>query len=183
MIKLAIIGTSGRNPQDANRLELKHLQWMKDNVKVYIENVICKPMNNIILVSGGSAWADHVAVQLFREGGFAGLELYLPSEFNTKAHKYKNTHEGRMLNTLHEQCQNKTGLPIFEDLTSVNSKKNNVKIMIQRGFKPRNTLVARNCDHLVAFTFGNTIPSSGGTSDTWGKVQHENKLHISLDDI
>ena len=55
--------------------------------------------------------------------------------------------------------------------------------MIQRGFKPRNTLVARNCDHLVAFTFGNTIPSSGGTSDTWGKVQHENKLHISLDDI
>jgi len=183
MIRLAVVGTSGRNPKDAEKLELKHLQWMKDNVRIYIQTVINVETKDIILVSGGSAWADHVAIQLFREGGFGGLELYLPSEFNTKAHKYKNTHEGRTLNKLHEHCQNKTGLPIFEELTSVNSRKKGVKITIQRGFKPRNTLVARGCDHIIAFTFGKDIPEGGGTADTWSKIPHENKLHISLDGI
>jgi|SRR5579872_589841 len=183
MIRLAVIGTSGRDPKDSVRLELKHLAWMKENVITYISNVINRPTQDIILVSGGSAWADHVAVQLFREGGFGGLELYLPSEFNTKSHIFKNTHEGRELNKIHQHCQDKTGLPIFEELTSVNSKKNGVKIVIQRGFKPRNTLVARGCDHLIAFTFDLSVPTKGGTLDTWNKVQHQNKLHISLDGI
>ena len=164
MIRLAVIGTSGRNPKDAERLESKHLQWMKDNVKIYIQSVINVETKDIILVSGGSAWADHVAVQLFREGEFGGLELYLPSEFNIKSHIYKNTHEGRTLNKLHEHCQNKTGLPIFEELTSVNSRKKGVKITIQRGFKPRNTLVARGCDHLIAFTFCKEISEQGDTA-------------------
>jgi hypothetical protein len=183
MIRLAIIGLSGRNPSDAKILDNKHLEWAQMNVQLYIDEVLNIDKNKIILVSGGSAWMDHVAIQLFIQGGYGGLELYLPSEFNVKSKKYKNTHEGRKLNELHSACQNKTGLSIFEELTYANQKNTNIKIVIKRGFIQRNTLIAKNCDHLLSFTFDKNQPSGGGTLDTWNKVLHENKLHISLNNI
>jgi hypothetical protein len=179
-VKLAIVGTSGRDKDDANKLEKKHMEWMKSMVECYISEILKINKDQVILVSGGSAWADHVAVQLYRDGGFAGLELYIPSGFNTKLHQYMNTYEGRLLNALHKQCQDKTGYPIFEELTSVNSKKKGVSIVIHRHFKPRNTLIAKNCDHIIAFTFNKTEPMGGGTLDTWNKVSHTNKIHFDL---
>lgn len=179
MIRLAIIGVSGRDPQDLKRLNENLMKWMLDNVIIYIELVMKTVPKNIILVSGGSAWADHVAVQLYLTDMFAGLELYLPSKFDHKQKKYVNTHEGRTLNMLHSQCEKKTGFKVFDELTRAVLKKN-TKITIKRGFKQRNTLVAKNCDYLIAYTFGKDLPKPGGTLHTWNKVTHKNKIHISL---
>lgn len=180
MIRLAIIGTSGRSPNDLKMLTKAHMEWMVNNVKFYIREVLKISPEQIILVSGGSAWADHIAVQLYLGKEFAGIELYLPSRFDAKHQRYINTHEGRKLNALHKQCQEKTDYPVFQELAStVSSKK--CKVTIQRGFLPRNTLVARNCDYLIAFTFSKTdTPENGGTLDTWSKTKHQNKIHFSL---
>jgi len=181
LVRLAIIGTNGHDYHESLKLETKHMEWIAIMVKNYITNTLSKTTDQIILVSGGDAWVEHVAVQLYREGGFGGLNLYLPSEFNTKLHQYKNTHEGRSLNKLHAYCQEKTGAPIFEELTSVNSKKTGVRITIQRGWKPRNTLIARGCDHLLAFTLGKGDPNLDPAKDIWSKIPHTNKVHFCLD--
>lgn len=178
-IKLAVVGVSGNDPIDKKKLCAEHMTYMAENVLCYIENIIKKPKSDIILVSGGSAWADHVAVQLYLTGEFAGIELFLPSRFDIKQKKYINTHEGRKLNQLHLECKEKTGMEVFEELTKTVSRKA-VKVTIQRGFKPRNTLISKNCDYLIAFSFDPDVPTKGGTLDTWQKVKHNNKIHISL---
>ncbi len=186
MQRLGIIGTAGRDYIQLGILTADHMHFMADKIYEYVEKVMNTTTENVILVSGGSAWADHVAVQLYLTKKFAGLELYLPSEFDHKKKKFKNTHEGRTLNNLHEQCQVKTQMPVLDELArvvssskaSANSK---VKIIIKRGFKQRNTLISQNNDHLVAFTFSTSDePNSGGTADTWLKTKHDNKKHYSL---
>lgn len=179
MIRLAVIGTSGKVPQDAQRLDIKHMIWMADMVKTYITEVLKMDNSNVILVSGGSAWSDHVAVRLFLEGGFGGLELYLPARFNVKNKKYINSFYGRTLNQLHAKCQEKTGMDVFTDLARVNSKKD-VRITLGTSFTARNTLIARNCDHMIAFTFREGDPTRGGTANTWSKMQGE-KIHFNLE--
>ena len=184
MIKLAIIGTSGRDDDDLSKLDYYHLQWMANKVESYIKDVLHTEPSNIILISGGSAWADHVAVQLYldKEKKFAGLELYLPSKFDLKYNHYVNTHEGRLLNKLHKQCQEKTDIDVLLELGKVLHRPG-VKVVIKRGFPSRNTLIAKNCDYLLAFSFGETNefgPLKGGTLDTWKKVLHCNKSHYDL---
>jgi len=186
MIRLAVVGTSGRKPQDLSRLSSKHMEWMAANVRSYISDVLCTTTDKITLVSGGSSWADHVAIQLYLSDDFGGLELYLPTEFNLKRKQYKNTHEGRLLNILHKQCQEKTGIDIFTELLSATSRIK-VKKHVKRGFLPRNTLIAKNCDHLIAFVFGSDFdektksPTNGGTFYTWQKTLHQNKICFNLD--
>lgn len=181
-IKLGIVGTSGLDPRDKKKLCAEHMNWMHETVRCYIEHVLKEEPANIILVSGGSAWADHIAVQLYLTDEFAGLELYLPSKFDCKQKKYVNTHEGRKLNMLHGECMDKTGNDVFMELMRAVSKKK-TKVTIQRGFLPRNTLIAKNSEHLIAFTFNPDDPTSGGTFDTWKKTKHNNKTNFDLSDV
>ena len=134
LFKLAIVGVSGRNPIDKKRLEAKHMAWMLANSTDYIKNVLQLDPANIILVSGGSAWADHIAVQLYLTMEFAGLELYLPSVFDVKHKRYVNTHEGRALNTYHAECAEKTNIDCFTDLQRAIHGKNKAKVTVKRGF-------------------------------------------------
>jgi hypothetical protein len=179
MIRLGIIGTAGRNPNQLKKLSTYHMQWINDTIKSYIEFVIEKNPNEIILVSGGSAWVDHVAIQLYLEGNFGGLELYLPTNFDKKIKKFEPTYEGNILNLLHSACAEKIGHSVFDDLYEVVTDPN-VKIIIKKGFFQRNTLISQNNDHLIAFTFDKIAPSNGGTHDTWSKTKHNNKIHFSL---
>ena len=181
MIRLAIIGTAGRKPNQRQILSWDHMQWMADTVKCYIEFVLEKPTNEIILVSGGSAWADHVAVRLYLEGNFGGLELYLPANFSKIHKKYEPTREGKILNWLHYTCEIRSGINGLEELCQVMSDPK-VEIIIRKGFSQRNTLVSQNNDHLIAFTFAKSEPIEGGTYDTWKKTNHINKIHFSLKD-
>ena len=178
MIKLAIIGTSGRNPQDGAKLLNFHMQWMAENVLCYIEHILKTTTDNIILVSGGSAWADHVAVQLYLEYNFGGLELYLPTNFDIIQKKYADTYEGLMLNILHMQCKEKIHVDVLNELAEAISKKT-TKVIVKKGVFQKNSLISKNCDHLICFIFGQTI-SGGGSYDTWKKTKHQNKTLLDL---
>lgn len=180
---VACIGTSGNDPSDQKKLEPKHFEYGMKMISEYIDSMGLDPFD-IVLVSGGSAWFDHIAIQLYLNGGFGGLELYLPSIFDHKQKKYVNTHEGRKLNDLHSKFMEKVKyINPFEDLTKIAHRcpKYGIRIEIKRGFKQRNTLIAKRADHLIAFTFGTeSKPISPGTLDTWNKAHNAKKIHQSL---
>ncbi|AYV85759.1 MAG: hypothetical protein Satyrvirus37_4 [Satyrvirus sp.] len=182
LTKLGIIGISGRTENDINRLSPEHMVLMANKIGSYIKDVIKTSPKNIILVSGGSAWADHVAVQLFLTKKFANLELYLPTTFDVDKKKFITTSsEGRTLNFLHNQCYKKIEIDVLDELAK--AIKRGAQVCIYDGFLSRNTMIAKNVDYLVAFTFENDCPKSGGTYDTWKKVKHNNKINFNLNKI
>uniref|UniRef100_A0A6G6AC71 Uncharacterized protein n=1 Tax=Borely moumouvirus TaxID=2712067 RepID=A0A6G6AC71_9VIRU len=176
MIKLAIIGFSGRN-NDSFILTEEHYEWMIDNVMCYITEVLQIEPNEITLVSGGSSWADHIAVTLFLTNKFNKLNLYLPINFDKNLAKYFDNNQGSLLNSLHEKFGKQINRNTLMDLKNALSK-NNCETTIFNGFFKRNTAIANNCDHIIAFNLSD-IPS-GGTLDTLKKIKHNNKLNINL---
>lgn len=187
-IRLAIIGTAGRSVSEKKILTKRHFEFAAACVVEYVHVVLKLEPINIILVSGGSAWMDHVAVYLYLSGNFGGLHLYLPAEYDSRLMCFVGTHEGKTLNGLHKEFNNKMGTNSFDDLTKIKVQSGNfdrnIKVEIKRGFMQRNSLIAENCDHLLAFTFAaKSELLSGGTGDTWGKTKNKNKTHFTLDPL
>ncbi len=140
------------------------------------------------LVSGGSAWADNVAIQLFLDGAVKELSLHLPVQFDFVdslcEYRFGSTQEGKRLNDLHGAFCDKTGINPWEQIeTAIKNKGAKVAVNLG-GFKARNTDVANEANTLLAFTFADKVPNDGGTRDTWDKflarrVKYEakNELH------
>lgn len=168
-ITLSIVGTAGRK-DDAKRLSKKHFEAMCVVANGLITQ--CKEINYPIstLVSGGAAWADHVAVTLFLEKKAPHLRLFLPCEFvggsfrdNGNTDAYKNP--GGTANYYHRQFQKNTGINSLTQL-QIAAAEGAELINVAKGFHARNALVAKS-DFLLAMTFGkeNQV-KDGGTAHT-----------------
>jgi len=159
----AIIGTAGRN-EDGDKLTLEHYNFMYKMAKKRVGKTV---------ISGGSAWVDHVAVRLFNRGHCEKLILYLPFQF--KKGKFTDNY----LNSLHKKFSDKCGIDSLAEISEAID--NGCKVIIGNGFLDRNTMIAKKCTDVLAFTFGSgKVPKPGGTRDTWDKVKHNNKVHVSL---
>jgi len=148
-------------------------------------------------VSGGAAWADHVAVQLFLaeqmdpDGHpFAGLRLFLPAPFilspkNSKALDTGSSdwrvNPGRLMNQLHAQFGAKLAKSTLYDICVAHAF--GAKLLTQgRGFHARNKLIAAEAERVLAFTWGadSARPKDGGTAHTWGLALRAIKVHVPL---
>lgn len=176
-ITFAIIGTAGRE-SDGKRLDKNHYKAM---CTVAEELLVQFAENNYpvtTLVSGGAAWADHVAVHLFLKKKAKRLRLYLPCEWDTggfkeapiktqtlDANEKKDKDPARTLNYYHKQFFNKT---LIHSLSEIQSAKNEGAELLpcRGGFFGRNAMVAKS-DLLLAMTFGkeNEV-KDGGTCNT-----------------
>lgn len=126
------------------------------------------------LVSGGAAWADHTAVNLFLNKKLPNLKIFIPCEFiggsfadSGIQDSFKNP--GGTLNYYHRSFQQKTGI---NSLTEIQIAKSNGAQLIptKGGFYGRNAMVAKS-DFLLAMTFGNKQIvkgniKKGGTANT-----------------
>jgi hypothetical protein len=153
---------------------------------------------NICLVSGGAAGADHVAVRLFLQGranneeskqpSFAGLELFLPCKVDVKTGiaQEKDSHQGcgQRMNELHRAFSDLVGLKSPADLVLA-AKSGAVFNCGSVGFLARNTKIAKTVQYLIAFTFGKerNAPKEGGTADTWRKALFAKKIHVPLNEL
>ena len=176
---VGIIGTAGRRGDGARLTEGDYRFLVR-----YIGGAV-KP--NDVLISGGAAWADHVAVQLFLDGKVGGLVLHLPAElivgpdgkltfrnggfgtagstanyYHSLFDKALKVESGFSLKQIQEAID-RGAVVTFGDGTQGNE-----------GMKARNSLVARDArDFLVAMTFDPNMktqtPRDGGTADTWRK--------------
>lgn len=136
----------------------------------------------IVLVSGGCSFADHVAVALYLEGGWKGLELYLPCDFDCFSSKFKDSGDnkwynnpGKTLNSYHAKFSKMVCINSLDQLSTCIEK--GATVTVSKGFHARNTHVAKS-EYMIAITLTQTI--MGGTSDTWKKAKNAIKAHIQL---
>lgn len=156
---LAVIGTAGRK-SDGDMLHKSH--WVS-MVKCVCRVIHMEGVTD--LVSGGAAWADHVAVEVSRTKGIPA-KLYLPSDIeDTRIAEYYHLRFGRVIlrDTL-------------ADIASHTDKE------YGGSFKQRNSLVADAADVFVAMTFGGgSRPKDGGTMDTVSKMMRRGVRGYHLD--
>lgn len=179
--QIAIIGTAGRDKN--HPMSAKHWDFMCEMVRAEIE-----PDDH--LISGGAAWADHVAVWAFRSGLVHSLSLHLPAPLWQGKYVGDFGTSGGTANYYHERFSLAMGGRAFDTLAQIEDcLKRGVYSSTQpvaKGYKAmadRNLRVATECDHLIAFTFGRgTIPIDGGTKMTWDMASHAERMHLSLHD-
>lgn len=194
---VAIIGTAGRQ-DDARRLNGEVFRAMVEDARTRVRGMGGK---NATLVSGGAAYADHIAVRLFLDGEVKGLTLHLPAAFENgrfveaAGDRYD---AGRTANYYHEQFTRNASVSGLSEIREAMARGANVRIT--PGFKQRNTLVATEATAVLAYTFGpkdavtTSEPGSaghrqsseaglkdGGTADTWEKATRAAlKVHVPI---
>lgn len=168
-ITLAIIGTAGRM-DEYKRLSKDSFKAMCIVAEALIKQLEESNYPVSHIVSGGSAWADHVAVKMFLDKTVEHLRLFIPCDFdngsfadNEESRKYN--YPAKTLNQLHTQFSRSTSI---NSLTEIQlAKGEGAEILpCKGGFYGRNAMVAKS-DILLAMTFGvGNMVKEGGTADT-----------------
>lgn len=177
MLKLAIIGTAGRDKSIQMTRALWN--WMCSDIQSRV------PVGSHV-VSGGAAWADHLAVGLFLCGHASHLTLHLPAPFDLSHNRFIGGYStaGNAANYYHRLFSEAIRCHTLDEIADVLSMPNcvNTQEPVQPGYGgmyARNKLVAQ-ADQLFAYTFGkDSQPADGGTSNTWKMCKGE-RVHISL---
>lgn len=183
--RVGIVGTAGRGNK-IKRLNPVIYQEMIRLARTTLEPMIDKH-KTVVLVSGGAAWSDHVAVQLFLDAPeMYELVLHLPCQLDWKLRQFYDNgmapklNPGRTANYYHKQFSQKLERDTLADIFSAIDL--GATVHLYHGFFRRNTEIAKTSDVLIAFSFARgDRPSDGGTLDTWKKSDASRKLHFSLD--
>lgn len=181
MYKVAIIGTAGRG-EDSVKMTPTIFQGMVTKVREVLSEKGLKT-EDVMLVSGGAPWADHVAVRLYLQGDHGGLTLHLPAELEEKGFRQNRNYSdpGRTLNYYHQQFTAKIGSSSIDELNQAREK--GAVLTQHNSFSMRNAWVAADADFLIAFTWANgSLPKPGGTRQTWDRT-HRPKVHIPLESL
>lgn len=181
MMKVAIVGMAGR---DKTMYKLLTKQLFESMVQ-RVADRLPTTTNNVVLISGGAAWADHVAVTLFLRGKVHGLELCLPcewnsikSEFHDNGKKDWRVNPGRTANQYHRKFSSVIGRSSLQELQIAGDK--GASFNVYNGFHQRNGVIADKCDKTISLTWASgNAPTSGGSLDQWRKCKKP-KEHISL---
>lgn len=183
-MRVAIIGTAGR---DRNRIMTRATwDWMVSSA------MNCIPAGSHV-VSGGAAWADHVAVRLFMDGHASALTLHLPSHMNDSGFIGPYQSAGSAANYYHERFSRAIGENTIQQLLecithdactgSAQQPAPGYSAMFTRNKLVVNELDTEH-DGMVAFTFGQgNEPADGGTNHTWGLFRGHDKLHLTIPDF
>lgn len=177
-MRIGIIGSAGRG-EDKNKISgplyWSAVQAVEDQIDAL------NPTEKVILVSGGAAFADHIAVSLFNRRD-PELILHLPSQFSIKEKTFYGTKDADIANYYHRLFREKTGVKSLVEIANLFGDIN-VQIFSHSGFFVRNLEVGK-VDVLIALTFNNdTVPKDGGTKHTWNHSSAPLKIHISLDSL
>lgn len=179
---LAVSGSTGKN-EDGDHIS----PLMYDNAY----DILIDTMNeakDFELISGGCAFADHLAVRAFNEGIATKLILSLPAEFSNK---YENSKFGKIANHHHDHFNKICNLNSFEEISQAIN--NGAEVYFCKDFFDRNNVIIDNSNKLIVFTFdqktiiddyyistnrnANIPPPS--VRDAWNKAKHfKFKRHV-----
>lgn len=174
-MKIAIIGTAGRDKSKPMTPALWN--WMLIDAMERIPK-------GAHVVSGGAAWADHLAVALFVNGYVKELTLHLPAPIENGWFVGPDKSAASAANYYHRKfsmviSRHSIGeIELAARMTHCHGTVEPVAAGYGAMFA-RNSKVAR-ADEMLAYTFGTgPVPDDGGTKDTWDKCQGT-KTHINL---
>jgi hypothetical protein len=170
MIRIGIITTILIHDLWKYISNIEIINYVEKILLEYIENNNLK-YEEITLISNGYPWIEHIPVNLYLKNentpnSFGNIELYMPTGINSKEEQFLNTHEGRVLNSLHNKYKSITNIDSLENLTKITKyTKPQKKIIIKRGYKQANTLMVRNCDYVLVFGLTETPQE-----ELWNKI-------------
>lgn len=176
---LAIIGTAGRGSDGQN---LTPAVW--NRAKRLVLDFIQK-YKTTELISGGAAWADHMAVELFNKKLVERLVLALPCPFDVIQKEFIEQGAkscGATANYYHHLQSRKLNKNTLEELAK--AIKSDAEIIVGNGFLNRNLIVANRADGVLAITFGDKQKlKDGGTAHTMSNFikKKTNKYAFHLD--
>ena len=144
---IALIGTAGRDKSKPMTANL----WA-----AMVADALDRVPSGAALISGGAAWADHLAVELFLLGHASALRLHLPAPFATcDAFAGGYGTAGGAANFYHQTFSKTTG-----------------KMSVRE--------IATEATACFAYTWGDgQEPTDGGTKNTWGQIKG-NRVHVAL---
>ncbi len=188
MTTLAIIGTAGRGGLH-NFMDVETFMKM---VGEAVKDTRSMLPDRIHLVSGGAAWADHVAVNMFRSlPERFDLTICGPCPWDREKKRFHDTgvrnwkvNPGGTANYYHElfrQAARIDGLTQIDECHDFETGK--FTYISGDGFHERNNLVVEFADYVLAFTFGHgDEPADGGTLHTWklAKAAGITCRHVSI---
>ena len=187
---IGIIGTAGRG-EDVFRLSARSFTKMGEIARTIIEERLQVQCHEADLISGGAAWADHVAAHAFVNGCGQSLSLALPCGWDDLRMQFVDNgstdwrkNPGATANRHHLAFSARCGINSLEELHQLITERR-ADVLIGTGFHERNTFIAESADALIAFTFGNGVAlKDGGTADTMGKFLKLNgpvgAFHVDL---
>jgi hypothetical protein len=176
MATLAIIGTAGRG-EDGKRLASDPIMYLAEMKRAALD--VAYRVGAKKLVSGGAAYADHIAIRMHLEDPSRFfLKLELPAElvkvdeglgFKDTGERNPHTNPGGTANYYHRRFRdavNKPGWSPFSDFTRT-LPHILTEVRVTSGFLARNLVVAAEADHCLAMTFGEGPKvKDGGTAHT-----------------
>lgn len=182
-MQAVIIGTAGRSNRDSLSLKV----W--ENMIAKAKEIVPKGVRGI---SGGAAWADHIAVELFRIGHLSELKLHLPAPLDNWNACYIGGHKSAAsaANYYHgmfsQVLQTNTIQQIVEASQCIGCGYTYQPVdMGLRAMFVRNALVAKEVsgdDMVLAYTWDRGEISDSGTKNTWDQIKVSNKQHVSMYD-
>lgn len=176
MSKIAIIGTAGRDKTKPMTLAL--WVWM-------VQDAMQRVGKGDHLVSGGAAWADHLAVTMFLAERVKALTLHLPAPLGLQGFNGPNKSSATAANYYHSLFTNVIGEYSFGQIKQCEDMPG-----CDGTFEPeapgyaamfaRNRRVAEAADLMLAYTFAEgDQPADGGTKHTWDMCRGK-RIHITL---
>jgi hypothetical protein len=176
--RIGIIGSCGKDGKKINLIGYRRMINLTSNL---IKQHQQTNDQNVVLVSGGAALSDHIAIDLFLDGFVNSLILYLPCEWNESQCKFmensKNESDpGSIANLLHVKFGNEVQKNTLRDIQMAIDK--GAEVHIGNGFLSRNLQIANSVDKLIAFTFDKKM--TPGTKHTWSHCRIEDKVHLLI---
>lgn len=177
-MRIGIIGTAGRRNDGARLTAKLYKKMFADSLERIQEQV---DGEEVILVSGGAAFADHLATSHYLAGNADELWLFLPADFKEGKFVEKGFRSpGSTANYYHSKFSKVMGGDTLDGITE--AIKQGARITVNKsGFLARNKQVARCVDYLIAYTFGSgDEPKDGGTANTYKQCEAD-KIHVPLE--
>lgn len=166
---VTIAGTAGR-VDDANRMTKALFESMIEAAHRIITKDLELDPGGTILVSGGAAYADFVAVKLFMRGGYAGLRFFIPGKWESK--QFTGTKDADTANRYHRAFSKVCGFSSFDEMDTIVTAPN-VTVVSRKDFTTRNLDLAKS-HFLIAMTWADGLEpplSRSGTRHTWDSWQ------------
>ena len=176
MTKIAVIGTAGRD----KTIPMTHRlwQWMLDDIASRVKW-------DDHLVSGGAAWADHLAIAMFLEGHVKTLTLHLPAPYVNGVFIGPYKSAASAANFYHRKFGNEIETNTLGEIEQAGNMEH-----CHGSFEPaaegygamfnRNKKVAASAELVLAYTFGTgDQPADGGTKNTWDQCKGD-RIHVPL---
>lgn len=192
-MRIAIIGTAGANNDHEQMSKSLYLEMFKEAL-MQVYHLGKDPEKYVDLVSGGSAWSDHVAVSLWLDERVRSLSLYFPVPFTGGQFVEigEEPDPGSRVNQLHAVFSEKMGGQSLEGISKAIEKGATTWHMQENSIEyfedpPKNNFLARNffigqCDAIIAFSWGDNdnFPNDAGTIHIWKNSTARTKMHIPL---